>query len=208
MADTFIQMPADGTGKKVRAQSRVVGADTVHETYVINTDPTTGNSARVLNAPPAATDYGLVTRRIDPARTQRTLHGIAAASAVAETLFTLTPVTQFVAGSTGTSIAVTAAKTFRIQSITAGLRQGAATATYARVSIRVNPSGAVTTTSPVIASILLPTWLAAIGGGASLPVPIPEGLEVPVGAGAQIGATHIALATGNFVDVVIQGYEY
>lgn len=208
MADSFIGMPSDGAGKKVRTQTRVVGSDTVHESYVINTDATTGNSARVLNAPPAATEYALAVRRVDPARTQRTLHGIGAASATSETLFTLTPVTQFVTGGTGTSIAVTSGKTFRIQSIFAGFRQGTATAAWARVSVRVNPSGAAIVSSPVIASLLLPTWLAATGGGAMIPIPVPDGLEIPVGSGAQLAATHISSATGHFVDVVVQGYEY
>jgi hypothetical protein len=184
-----------------------IGSDQVYDTYSIVTDETTGNAARVLNANPSTSDYGLLVRDVPPTRTQRAFHGLDAATATSETLFTLTPVTNFVTGSTGTSIAVPSGKTFVIQNIFAGFRQGTATAAYSRVIVRVNPSGAVTTTSPVIAGALIPTQLAAIGGGNMIQIPLVGGGEIPVGSGAQIGATHISLATGHFVTVIISGYE-
>lgn len=41
MAESFIQLPADGAGKKLRTRQRVVGANTVQEQYVTQAaDPT------------------------------------------------------------------------------------------------------------------------------------------------------------------------
>lgn len=210
MADDYIQLPADGAGKKQRTQSRTVGANTVHETYAINTDATTGNSARVLNAAPAATDYGLVVRRVDPARTQRTFHGLGFTPAASETLVTLTPVTAFASGSTGTSFAVTSGKTYRLQALFISHRLTSATAQFLRISVRVNTSGAVATTSPIVATAMIPSYLAAAGGGASAWLPLPEGLDIPASAGAnvQIGVTHIATGTAAVCDVTLVGYEY
>lgn len=184
-----------------------IGSDQVYDTYSVLADESTGSAARILNAKPADTDYGLLVRDVPPARVQRSFNGIDAATAASETLFSLTPITAFVAGSAANSHAVTASKTLVVQNIFAGFRQGAATAAYSRVIVRVNPSGAVTTTSPVIAVLLLPTWLAAIGGGTMLQMPFTGGLKIPVGSGAQIGATHISSATGHFVSVNIVGYE-
>lgn len=184
-----------------------IGTDQAHDTYVMLVDENTGNAARVLNAKPGDTDYGLLVRDVPPARTQRNFYGVDAATATSETLFSLTPNTAFVAAAAANSHAITSGKTFVIQNIFAGFRQGVATAAYSRVIVRVNPTGAVTTTSPPIAVLLLPTWLAAIGGGTMLQIPFSGGLKVPVGSGAQIGATHISSATGHFVSVNIAGYE-
>lgn len=208
MADDYIQLNTDGAGKKVRTQTRTVNSQTVHESYVINTDATTGNSARVLNAIPASTDYGIVVRRVDPPRTQRTFYATAVAATTTEGLITLSNVLGFATATTGTSHAITSGKTFRIQSIFAGHRMSTAAAHYSRISLRVNPTGAVTTSSPIIAIGLLPATAALAQTGHLTSIPIPDGLDVPVGSGAQIGVSQISSLAGTLIDVVIQGYEY
>lgn len=184
-----------------------IGSDQVYDTYSILADETSGTAVKVTNAKPGDTDYGLATRPIPPVRTPRSFNGVDAASAASETLFSLTPVNTFVNGTAANSHAVNSGKTLVIQNFFAGFRMGAATAAYAKVTLRVNPSGAVTTSSPVVAVILLPTWLAAIGGGTMLQIPFSDGLKVPFGSGAQIGATHICSATGHFISTNIVGYE-
>jgi hypothetical protein len=66
MADSFITTPDDAalTGKKVRTQTRVVGADTVHEHYFILQDETNNFQAVVRDDAPNPTDAGLVVRPI------------------------------------------------------------------------------------------------------------------------------------------------
>src|SRR5215212_3076641 len=49
------------------------GSDLFHDQYSIVTDESTGNTARVLNANPASTDYGLLTRPIPTTRTPRVI---------------------------------------------------------------------------------------------------------------------------------------
>jgi len=41
MAEAFIQLPSDGTGKKTRTKSKTVSSNVVHETYIVQgADPT------------------------------------------------------------------------------------------------------------------------------------------------------------------------
>lgn len=211
MADSFIQMPGDGTGKKVRTQSRVVGVDTVHESYVINTDPTDGSAAAVKNVPPGASDYGMVVRRVDPARTQRNFQLVAfATTATADTMMSITPITGFASAAAATSFAITAGKTFRIQAIMAAMRLSSAATHYAQIRVRVNTNGAVTTASPIIANILLPAPAALANAGIAVPLDIPEGLDVPASAGAnvQIGFSVQTSLIATVVDCMVMGYEY
>lgn len=60
MADSYIQMPADSTGKKVDTEQLTVGANTVERERIQVTGAAAAEIARVVNAQPAATDYGLV----------------------------------------------------------------------------------------------------------------------------------------------------
>lgn len=208
MADSFIQMPADGTGKKVRTQTRVVGTDTVHESYVINTDETTGNTARVLNAIPAATDYGLLVRRIDPARTPKTFLASGVAGTTTDALLTLTPVTNFVNGTNATTHAVASGKTLRLMGLTISQYTTAATANWTRVFVRCNPSGVVANTSPVVVAGQIPGTAAAANTGATAHLDFPDGIDIPFGSGAQIGISAISLATTSVITVSLVGYEY
>src|SRR5215212_4884348 len=91
------------------------GSDLFHDQYSILTDESTGNTARVLNANPASTDYGLTTRPIPVARTQRTLYAFSFAPTTADSaLLTFNSVLGFAAASSGTAFTVTSGKTFRI----------------------------------------------------------------------------------------------
>ncbi len=63
MADSFIRVPTDSTGKRVDATSLDVGADTVYrQRIVIGSDNGTATFAEVLSASAAATSHGLVVR--------------------------------------------------------------------------------------------------------------------------------------------------
>jgi len=66
MADSYIQLPADSTGKKLDTEQLTVGANTVER----ERDQIAGGAALevadVRNAIPVNTDYGLVVRPVGP----------------------------------------------------------------------------------------------------------------------------------------------
>ena len=65
MADQFIQVPADSTGKKVDSSELTVGANTVErQRIVIAADATAAALAAVKNSTALSGDYGLVARNI------------------------------------------------------------------------------------------------------------------------------------------------
>ena len=65
MANSFVQVPADSTGKKVDASSLDVGVDSVQRQRVILADNTgTSTYATILSADPAGTEGGLVVRNV------------------------------------------------------------------------------------------------------------------------------------------------
>ena len=70
MANSFVQVPADSTGKKVDAASLDVGVDSVQRQRIILADNTgTSTYATILSSGPAGTEGGLVVRNI-PSGTQ------------------------------------------------------------------------------------------------------------------------------------------
>lgn len=62
MADAFIQLPTDGSGKRLDAESLTVAAALVHRERMQIAGDTDVGIAKVLNTDPAATDYALVAR--------------------------------------------------------------------------------------------------------------------------------------------------
>lgn len=68
MADGFVQLPVDSTGKKLQTVSNTVGADTVHSQGIFVTD-SAGNIVDVATSDPAGTERGVITRNI-PSGTQ------------------------------------------------------------------------------------------------------------------------------------------
>lgn len=82
MAANYIRLPDDTllTGKKVRTNDRVVGADTVHEHFMILTDITNDTQARVITSAPT-TEAGLVVRNI-PSGTQTVSGSVTASGTV------------------------------------------------------------------------------------------------------------------------------
>lgn len=85
MADSLIQLPSDGSGKKLGTKTWTQGADTVHGQDIVLVD-SSGNVISVLNSAPAGTEYALVTRPI-PSGTQ-TVSGTVTANAGTGTLAT------------------------------------------------------------------------------------------------------------------------
>jgi hypothetical protein len=79
MSETFVQVAPDSTGKKIATSELSNGADTVEIQHtVIADDSTYAARAKVSNAVPGATDYGLVVRQAVPA--QSNYHAVSAAT--------------------------------------------------------------------------------------------------------------------------------
>lgn len=62
MADDIVQLPSDGTGKKLDTESLTVGANTVHRERNQIAGATDVAIAVVTNTTPGGSDYGLVVR--------------------------------------------------------------------------------------------------------------------------------------------------
>jgi len=130
-------------------------------------------------------------------------------AATTEAMITLTPSRNFVNAATGTSFTITGGKRFVLLGLTVATKNAGAAVQGVLVRVRVNPSGAVVTTSPPVISLGAGTTSATanvVGGGSS---PISQGwpclIELP--DTAQIGISQIGTATaGN--DVFLWGYEY
>ncbi|SRR6266568_950467 len=142
----------------------------------------------------------------DAGRVSKVLSAFKFTPAVTEAMVTLTPVVNGGAGTTGTSFAVTAGKTWRLQSLTVVIEDSTTTAVGVAVYLRIGAAGAAIVTSPVIAAVA-----AALDGtqvarqATSNSVTFPDGIEL---SGAmQIGISQQGVATAD-ATVVLVGYEY
>jgi hypothetical protein len=76
VADGFVQVAPDSTGKMLDTESLTVGVNTVHRQREQVVGAAAAEIARVMNTAPASTDYGLVTRLASSAlATNRTATG-------------------------------------------------------------------------------------------------------------------------------------
>ena len=215
MADNYVQLRAEGSGKKKRTQTHTVNSQEVHSDYAIVTDEATDVQSRVLNAEPGVSDYGQVVRVASHHLTNRVYKHwqvIGLTGNTTEALQTLTPVTGFTADSTASTFIVTSGKTLCIQNLTVMNRSDAATAFWVRANLRVNTGGTVTASSPIAHSVTLPyrsVAAAAANFGSFDEGWIPGGLWVP--AGASYGISFVS-ASGTAArlkcDIYMYGYEF
>lgn len=130
-------------------------------------------------------------------------------AATTEALITLTPSRDFVNGSTGTSFTITSGKRLVLLGMTVVTKNAAGAVQGVIARVRVNPSGTVTASSPIIAILGAGTSSATANVVGSNSTPLSQGwpclYELP--DTAQIGISQIGTATaGN--DVCLWGYEY
>jgi hypothetical protein len=124
-----------------------------------------------------------------------------------EALLSVVPVRDGVAGSAATTITVTSGKRFRVQAIVASVRSSAATVLSGRVALRMNPSGAATASSPILAILSMTQQAAALAeAGDTCALAIPDGLEFS--GTMQFGLSQVCSGTGGVVYASIIGFEY
>lgn len=134
-------------------------------------------------------------------------------AATAETLKTVSVSTDCGAPATGSNYAVTSGKRFRLQQITASLHTiaGNTTAVNVIVRIRVNAAGAAVATSPIQFVFALQGVAGANQAGAIFDLVIPDGFEIPAGAGVGVTtacAGFVATTAAPKVNLTLTGYEY
>jgi hypothetical protein len=106
-----------------------------------------------------------------------------------------------------TTLAVTNGKKLRIVGVVAGVISTAAAVISARVSLRMNPSGAVAASSPILAILPLSQQAAALAqGGDTCVIMLPEAIELS--GTMQVGLSQIASATTGTVWASLIAYEY
>ena len=147
-----------------------------------------------------------VIDRKDAGRVQWAATTQAAASVVAEALLSLNVTRDGATAAAATTHTVTANKRLRLTSLTVTARASAAVASWARIAIRFNPSGAATASSTLMFAVEVGTPTATIGATETVTVPLDATFEF-VGAN-QIGVTHIGAATSVLETVSLNGYEY
>jgi hypothetical protein len=111
------------------------------------------------------------------------------------------------ATASGTSISVTSGKRLRIIGVTAGVISTGASVISARVALRLNPSGAVTTSSPIIAILPMSQQAAALAqAGNECVLMFSEAVEIS--GTMQVGLSQLASATTGTVWASLIAYEY
>lgn len=142
----------------------------------------------------------------DAGRVMKVLSAFKFTPATTEGMVTLTPITDGVAGSTGTSFAVTAGKRWRIQCFMVVIEDSTTTSVGVACYLRINASGAAIVTSPMIAAVaagLVGTQVARCA--TSNQANFPDGIEIS--GSMQIGISQQGIATAD-ATVVLMGYEY
>lgn len=154
-----------------------------------------------------ATGYSVQELK-DAGRSSVMVTAEAVAGSASEALVTMTISRSGGATTTGTSLNVTAGKTLRITSIVASFVSTTTTANTSRLRLRVNAGGAAIITSPLQMSFRVgwPSATFAANEANTVALQIPDGYELPAGAGLAI--THLEAAANGTLDISVQGYEY
>jgi len=106
-----------------------------------------------------------------------------------------------------TTIAVTSGKKLRIIGITAGVISTAAAVISARVALRMNPSGAASVTSPIIAILPMSQQAAALAqAGDTCVLMFSEAIEIS--GTMQVGLSQVASAATGTIWASLIAYEY
>ena len=158
--------------------------------------------------------FPLPVQVANTSRTDLRFYAVAAASGATtvETAITLTRSSGTSATTTGTSFVVGSGKRFKIVHLSVATR-GNATATVQTTtfSLRINPAGAVTTTStPIIFQARSATPATASAWDRYVATLPDDGLEIPGDGTLQFGITANATFVTNAPtwDVSLIGYEY
>lgn len=181
------------------------------DTVVVGT-----NNRQVLVVGSPTTDINLAevsaagALKVEPAtnvgRTRFTLAVSTTTPTTAETVISASPIRAGVAGSGATSHAVTAGKRLRITSASVIVRTTTAAVPWVLLSVRSNPNGAATTSSPMVFYLGAGGTAATSGNTASMTISVEEGVEFT--GTEQIAMCISGNVNTNVVQATLLGYEY
>jgi hypothetical protein len=111
------------------------------------------------------------------------------------------------ATASATTIAVTSGKRLRIIGVTASIISTAAAVISARISLRLNPSGAAAATSPILVTLSLTQQAAALAqAGDTCVIMFPEAIEIS--GTMQVGLSQVASVVTGTIWASLIAYEY
>lgn len=127
--------------------------------------------------------------------------------ATSDTILTLTPTRDGVAGSTGTSFTPTSGKRIALTSMSTTWRNGTAAAGGVICFLRSNGAGATIATSPLLFALASGALTAAsIGSSAGQQILFPKPIVLAIGA--SVGVSQLAVGAVAGLYMTLQGYEY
>lgn len=160
----------------------------------------------ITSALPAGTNALGKVQHAEPGRANVSLYAEAVAGIIAETPISMNKSTQFAAAAAATSNGPSAAKNLRIYAMVISWVSTSTTANTCRVRLRVNPSAAATTASPIAYTARIawesPTFIANEGEFQFIP------LDIDIPSGGQIMATLACVAANGTLDIQLLAYEY
>ena len=121
-----------------------------------------------------------------------------------EALLTMVPTRDGVSAGTSTTHTPTAGKNFKLQGFSIAVANGAATQNGLRCYLRMNPSGTVTATSPIIAFLGISAPNAVSGGMTGTAITMDRDIK----SGWSFGVTQLAAIASGSMHAHIWGYEY
>lgn len=180
----------------------VSGTSLAVSTFVL-TSPVTQNT--ITKGTQGTT--GVTTQDLkDAGRTRVSIVFNAVATATADTLLSLVKISNGVAATGATTIAVASTKTLRITGIMFSIKAGAAAIAFATMSLRINPTGAAIISSPIELRFDVGNTAATIGAADSRAYFVPDGFEL-LGT-QQLAVSLAAQATTNIISITLTGFEY
>jgi hypothetical protein len=127
--------------------------------------------------------------------------------ATSDTILTLTPTRDGVAGSTGTSFTPTSGKRIALTAMSVVWRNGTAAAGGVICFLRSNGSGATINTSPMLFALASgPLTAASTGSSAGFQIIFPKPIVLAIGA--SVGVSQLAVGAVAGLYMTLQGYEY
>jgi hypothetical protein len=129
----------------------------------------------------------------------------ALAGVTTEALVSLTPIRTVTATAAATSLAVTAAKTMRLQSLVLTVRNTSTVQSSAVIRVRML-AGTVLIGSQEFFSLACTVGDALTGGVASTVLTFPDGVEIS--GTTQFGISQLCSATTSTLDISLIGFEY
>lgn len=207
MSDSTVQIPPASTGQLVATRQITVASNSVQLQCVVLGDPTTADNYAAVTAKGTQGAFAQAVQELkDAGRNPVTLSIEATVGITTEALASCTRYLGSVSSS-GTSFAVSAGKTFRVQSFMVAISSTTSSSNNAIARLLWSTTTLATTSN---IGPMAQIGTSPGGGGTNtangIAVGIPDGFELA--ASVNYGISHVEGATTGHVTVQVVGYEY